>query len=93
MWSVGIRPAGEDAKGRYRLRSQANGHSRLVDGKRFFSHNGLTATKARHYPAEELGDGIIGFTLAEEPETDAAEAAAPEKGKKTGGRRKARAAA
>lgn len=43
---VGIRAASEQAKGRYRLRSQKSGSSRLVTGKRFFKHHGLTIEKA-----------------------------------------------
>ena len=88
---VGIRGAGEDAQGRYRLRSQKNGGSRLVTGKRFFAHNGLTIAKARTFDAEAYDGGIVGFQLTEEP----AEAEAPAKpapAKKTGGRRKAQAA-
>ena len=85
---VGIRGAGEDAKGRYRLRTQKNSGSRLVTGKRFFSHNGLTIDKARTYDAEAYEGGIIGFNLTEEAEAPAEKAPA----KKSGGRRKARAA-
>jgi len=44
--AVGIRSVAEDAKGRYRLRSQPNGVSYLVDGKRFFAHYGLSLGKA-----------------------------------------------
>ena len=92
---VGIRGAGEEAQGRYRLRSQKNGTSRLVTGKRFFAHNGLTIEKARTFDAEAYDGGIVGFTLTEEPAEAEAETPAPAKkapAKKTGGRRKARAA-
>ena len=88
---VGIRSADEDAQGRYRLRSQKTGGSRLVTGKRFFAHNGLTIEKARTFDAEAFDGGIVGFKLTDE----AAEAETPAKAapaKKTGGRRKARAA-
>ena len=72
--AVGIRRATEDARGRYRLRSQRNSPSRLIDGKRLFMHHGLIAEKARAFNVEKFGDdGIIGFTLTAEPE--AAEAA------------------
>ena len=64
---VGIRSADEDAEGRYRLRSQKNGGSRLVTGKRFFSHYGLTIDKARTFNAEAYDGGIVGFKLSEEP--------------------------
>lgn len=84
---VGIRGAADDAQGRYRLRSQKNSGSRLVTGKRFFSHNGLTIEKAQTFDAEEYEGGIVGFQLIEEP----TEAEAPEP-RKTGGRRKAKAA-
>ncbi|MCP3960476.1 MAG: hypothetical protein GY719_21740 [bacterium] len=62
-----------------------------MTGKRFFSHNGLTIEKARTFDAEAYEGGIVGFNLTEEP----AEAEAPAEkapAKKTGGRRKARAA-
>ncbi len=92
---VGIRGAGEDAEGRYRLRSQKNGRSRLVTGKRFFAHYGLTLDKARTFDAEAYDGGIVGFTLTEEPAEAETETPAPAKkapAKKTGGRRKAQAA-
>ncbi len=77
---VGIRGAGEDAEGRYRLRSQKNGRSRLVTGKRFFAHYGLTIDKARTFDAEQYDGGIVGFTLTEEPaEAEAETPAAPVK--------------
>ncbi len=100
--AIGIRSADEDAKGRYRLRSQNNSLSRLVNGKRFFTHQGLTLEKAHTFEAEDFGDGIVGFTFTEESEGDAPKAAEPEaapakgkpaaKGKAAGGR-KSRAAA
>ncbi len=88
---VGIRGVGEDAQGRYRLRSQKNSGSCLVTGKRFFSHCGLTIEKARTFDAEAYDGGIVGFCLTEKPaEAEAPAPAAPVK--KTGGRRKAQAA-
>ncbi len=87
---VGIRGAGEDAQGRYRLRSQKTGGSRLVTGKRFFAHNGLTIEKARTFDAEAFDGGIVGFQLTEPAEAEAPAKTAPVK--KTGGKRKARAA-
>ena len=92
---VGIRSADEDAEGRYRLRSQKNGRSRLVTGKRFFAHHGLTIEKAQTFDAEAFDGGIVGFQLTEEPAKAETETPAPAKtapAKKTGGRRKARAA-
>jgi hypothetical protein len=59
---VGIRPAANGAKGRYRLRAQANGSS-LVDGRRFLGHHELPVEKARTLPAEVVGDGIVGFSM------------------------------
>jgi hypothetical protein len=59
---VGIRAASNGAKGRYRLRSQNNGAS-LVDGRRFLTHHGLKVDKAQTFPAEAVGDGIVGFTI------------------------------
>jgi hypothetical protein len=60
--AVALRAAPEGAKGRYRLRSQANGSS-LVDGRRFLGHHGVEVEKARSFPAEAFGDGIVGFRL------------------------------
>jgi len=65
---IGIRAAVNGAKGRYRLRAQANGSS-LVDGRRFLTHHGLRVDKARTFPAEVVGDGIVGFSI---PKTGAA---------------------
>jgi hypothetical protein len=58
---VGIRSVAEDAKGRYRLRSQPNGVSYLVDGKRFFAHHGLSLGKAQGFAVEDFGGGVVGF--------------------------------
>jgi len=65
---VGIRAAVNGAKGRYRLRAQANGSS-LVDGRRFLTHHGLKVEKAQTFPAEVFGEGIVGFSI---PKTGAA---------------------
>ena len=43
--AVGIRPAPEEGKGRYLLRAQKNSASRLIDGKRFFAHQGVKLDK------------------------------------------------
>jgi len=64
---VGIRATTEDARGRYRLRTQKNSDSRLVTGKRFFGHNSLTIEKAQTSDAEAYEGGIVGFKLIEEP--------------------------
>ncbi len=64
--AVGIRRATEDARGRYRLRDQRNSPSRLIDGKRLFTHHGLIAEKARAFKVEKFGDEIIGFILTDE---------------------------
>jgi hypothetical protein len=61
---VGIRAAVNGAKGRYRLRARANGSS-LVDGRRFLGHHGLRVENARTFPAEVVGEGIVGFRLGE----------------------------
>jgi hypothetical protein len=58
--AVALRATPKGAKGRYRLRSQANGGS-LVDGRRFLAHHGVTVEKARSFPAEDFGEGIVGF--------------------------------
>jgi len=85
--AVGIRPAEEGAKGKYRLRPQNGSAKRLVDGKRFFAHLGIPIEKAASFDIEDFGDGIIGFYL---PETQApAESASPASTKATGRRKKA----
>ena len=94
---VGIRGAGEDAEGRYRLRSQKNGQSRLVTGKRFFAHYGLTIDKARTFNAEAYDGGIVGFKLSEESGEGQGDSETPAPAKKTpakstGRKAKARAA-
>ena len=76
---IGIRGAGEDAQGRYRLRNQKTGGSRLVTGKRFFSHYGLTIDKARTFDAEAYDNGIVGFKLTEETAEAETETPAPAK--------------
>jgi hypothetical protein len=78
--AVALRAAPEEAKGRYRLREQSNGSS-LVDGRRFLGHHGLKVEKARRFPAEELGDGMVGFRLTGERSEDDNQTAA--KGKST----------
>jgi hypothetical protein len=61
--AVGIRPAEEGAKGKYRLRPQNGSEKRLVDGKRFFAHLGVSIDKATSFDVEDFGEGIIGFYL------------------------------
>ncbi len=87
--AIGIRGATEEARGGYTLRRQKNSPSRLVDGKRLFTHHGLIAEKARSFKVEKYGDGIIGFTLTDETEAAKAEPKADAKAGKAGGRRKA----
>ena len=62
---IGIRAADEEAPGRYRLRNQKKSPSRLIGGKRFFNHHGLSVHRARTFEAEDFGNGILGFRLAE----------------------------
>ena len=73
--AVALRPAPKGAKGRYRLRAQANGSS-LVDSRRFLAHHGVELENAETFPAEEFGAGVVGFRFVEaasetgrEPET------------------------
>jgi hypothetical protein len=66
--TVAVRSAPKGAKGRYRLRSQANGSS-LVDGRRFMAHYELQVEKAQRFPAEELAEGMVGFRLVDEVDT------------------------
>ena len=73
---IGIRAAVNGAKGRYRLRAQANGSS-LVDGRRFLTHHGLKVEKAQTFPAEAFGDGIVGFTIPKSGTAAAGESDAP----------------
>ena len=89
--TVGIRTATEDTAGAYRLRTQPKGPSRLVSGKRFFQHHGLTVDKAHTYTAETFGNGIVGFRLtaaeATEPATESAADATPAPAKKAAPRK------
>jgi hypothetical protein len=86
---VGIRPAPEGGRGVLKLRSQPNGRSKLVDGKRFLAHRGLAVPKAQGLEVEDFGGGVVGFRLPEEGAGEGAgEAEAPAK-VKGGGRRKA----
>jgi hypothetical protein len=62
--TVALRSAPKGAKGRYRLREQANGSS-LVDGRRFMAHYELQVEKAQRFPAEELAEGMVGFRLVD----------------------------
>jgi hypothetical protein len=93
--AVGIRPAAEGVRGRYKLRRMAN-RSGLVDGRRFFAHHGLTVGEARTFDAEDFGKGIVGFRLSEAPaaegEAGKAEAPAAEAKPARGGKRKGAAA-
>jgi hypothetical protein len=73
--TVALRSAPKGAKGRYRLREQANGSS-LVDGRRFMAHYELQVEKAQCFPAEELAEGMVGFRLVDEVETADADTAA-----------------
>ena len=84
---VGLKAAAEDAKGRYRLRTQGTNGLHVVTGKRFFAHYGLEIEKARTFTAETFEGGIVGFQLTEE--SDGAE---PKAKKASGGRRSRKAA-
>ena len=78
--AVGIRAVAEDTAGSYRLRTQPKSPSRLVSGKRFFQHHGLTIRDAKSYTAQDFGNGIVGFNLdagANAPESTEAVEAAP----------------
>ncbi|MCH9650792.1 MAG: hypothetical protein K0U98_21370 [Deltaproteobacteria bacterium] len=77
--AVGLRAAGGGTRGSYRLREQRNSVSRLVDGKRVFSHHCLAVDKARTFDAQNFGDGVVGFVLEEG--RDSGDDAAPEKSK------------
>lgn len=70
--AIGIRPTTADAAGRYRLRSQQKGSSRIINGKRLFAHHGLTAQTSQTFDVEEFSDGILGVVLstARKPETE-----------------------
>ena len=86
---VGLKAAAEDAKGRYRLRTQGTNGLHVVTGKRFFAHYGLEIEKARTFTAETFEGGIVGFQLREE----SGEAEAKPVAKKAGGGRRSRKAA
>lgn len=61
--TVAIRKAADNAKGRYRLRTQKNSPMLLVGGKKFFTHHNLPVNKAESYDAKKIADGLVGFTL------------------------------
>ena len=95
--AVGIRASAEDASGCYRLRTQPKSPGRLVGGKRFFQHHGLTIDKARTFDAVDFGNGIVGFTLPEdmaesEPVGGTARSESTPTGKRPATPRKAKAA-
>ena len=85
--AVGIRPAPEGSRGRYKLRQQAN-RSGLVDGRRFFAHHGLTLAEARTFDAEAFGQGIVGFRFTEVGVAPAAEVEPVERKPARAGKRK-----
>ena len=61
--TVGIRAASDDAPGAYLLRSQTKSPNRLVGGRRFFNHHGVSTEKAVTFDAVKYGDGLIGFRM------------------------------
>jgi len=63
--AIGLRAANNGSRGSYRLREQRKSVSRLVDGKRVFTHHGLTVDKAQTFEARDFGDGVVGFVLEE----------------------------
>ncbi len=69
--AIGLKAASEGVRGAYRLRTQSNSVSRLVDGKRLFAHHGLNAEKAQRFGAEDFGNGVVGFRLPEATEVTA----------------------
>lgn len=85
--AVGIRPAPEGARGRYKLRRQAN-RSGLVDGRRFFAHRGLSLETVRTFDAEAFGQGIVGFRFTEAGVAPATEVEPVERKPARGGKRK-----
>ncbi len=85
--TVGMRPAPEGSRGRYRLRQQAN-RSGLVDGRRFFAHYGLALAEARTFDAEAFGQGIVGFRFTEPGAAAPAEVEPVERKPVRGGKRK-----
>ena len=89
--AVALRAAPADAKGRYRLRSQKNGSTRLVAGKRFIQHNGLRFDKATRFDVESFGEGLIGFKLDLEPAEDKPAEKKPSPAKKAATRKTAKA--
>jgi hypothetical protein len=96
--AVALRAASNGAKGRYRLRAQSNGGS-LVDGRRFLAHHGLKVEKAQRFPAEEFGDGMVGFRFPQGEGKGESQTAAPSESQTAGsksartGKRKATATA
>ena len=81
--AVGIRTANQDTAGAYRLRTQGKNPGRVVGGKRFFKHYGLSTDTATRYDARDFGKGIIGFLLDGSTETATADATAKTTAKTT----------
>ena len=69
--AVGMRAVEKGTSGCYRLRSQRKSASRIVGGKRFFSYHEIDTAQATTYEAQDFGDGIIGFVITADAETDA----------------------
>ena len=65
--SVGLQAVPSGTTGSYLLRSPKKGSSKIVNGKRFFAHLGLSFPKSQSFAAESFGDGIVGFRLPVNP--------------------------
>jgi hypothetical protein len=61
--AIGLRSTSEAGNGSYLLRKPKKGSSRLVDGKKFLYHLGLSFDSAESFDAEDFGDGVVGFRL------------------------------
>ncbi len=61
--AIGLRGTSDPANGSYLLRKPKKGSSRLVDGKKFLAHLGLSFDSAESFDAEDFGDGVVGFRL------------------------------
>jgi hypothetical protein len=64
--AIGIVPATADDIGKFRLRHQNKGTSRIINAKRLFEHYGITVEQATSYDVEDFGDGLFGVTLSED---------------------------
>lgn len=64
---VGLRVTEEANPDAYFVRRQKLSPSYLVAGRMFFTHYGVELGKTRRYRARMYGEGVLGFSLKDEP--------------------------